>query len=109
VSASILRAGDLVYRVIEIDPPNEGPITWQVTSAVVKSASAKQIQLKTYLPGLWRTRFKPNMLGRTFFETPLGAIQWFSAAQRGEIETMDRRRKQAERAIAWATAQEGVK
>jgi hypothetical protein len=106
----MLRPGDLVYRVMEIDPPDEKqPYTWQVTSAIVERASAKQIKLKTYLPGLWRTLFNPEVLGNTFFETPLGAIQWFLTQQRGELETLERKRKQAERAIAWATSQEGVK
>ena len=104
-----LRAGDLVYRVIEIDPPDDGPVTWKVTSAIVTQASDKQIRLETYLPGLWNVIFKADALGHLFFETPLGAIQWFIAAQRREIETLDRRRKQAERAIEWATSQESMR
>jgi hypothetical protein len=102
----MLRPGDLVYRVIEIDPPDASPVTWKVTSAIVKRASTKQITLKTYLPGLWNVRFEPNMLGQLFFETPLDAIQWFLASQRSEIETLERQRAHVERAITWATAQE---
>lgn len=104
-----LRAGDLVYRVIEDDPPDEGPHTWKVTKVVVVSASGKLIKLKTNFYGLFRTRFAPDALGRVFFETPLGAIQWFLTARRDEIESLDRRRAEAERAITWATSQEGFK
>lgn len=104
-----LRAGALVYRVIEDDPPDKGPHTWKVTSVVVASASAKQIKLKIYFPGLYRTRFDPDALGRVFFETPLQALQHFLIAQRMEIEALDRRRVEAARAVAWAVGQEGMK
>lgn len=97
-----LKAGDLVYRVIEVDPPGEGRNTWKVASVVVERASAKQIKLKTYFAGLWRTTFDPDALGRAFFETPLRAVQAFLTAQHHEIESLDRHRKEAERAIAWA-------
>jgi hypothetical protein len=97
-----LRAGDLVYRVIEEDPPGEGPFTWKVMSILVERASTKQIKLKKSFPGLSPRQFDPSALGRAFFETPLRAVQHFLAAQRSEIEAFDRRRAKAERAIAWA-------
>ena len=105
---STLKAGDLVYRVIEHDPPGKGRSTWKVASTVVERASAKQVKLKAYFAGLWRTTFDPDALGRAFFDSPLGAVQAFLAARRDEIESIDRQRKEAERAIAWAEAQEGV-
>jgi len=104
-----LRAGNLVYRVIEVDPPGEGLHTWKVVSAVVERASVKQIKLKTLLGGLWNKQFDPDALGRLFFETPLQAIQHFLTVQRLEIESLDRRRIAAERAIAWAASQLGMK
>lgn len=103
-----LKAGDLVYRVIEHDPPGKGRNTWKVASVVVERASAKQVKLKTYFTGLWRTTFDPDALGRAFFETPLRAVQAFLAGRRNEIESLDRQRKEAERAIAWANSQEGL-
>lgn len=105
-----LKAGDLVYRVIEIDPPPDSrePHTWKAASVVLERASDHQIKLKTPLPGHNGTVFKPDALGRLFFETPLQAIQFFLAARRLEIESLDRRRKEAERAVAWATSQKGM-
>ena len=102
----MLRAGDMVYRVVEVDPPGDVRHTWKVSSAVVKHASDKQIKLKTYLSGTFRVQYDPSALGRVFFETPSAAIEAFLAHQRGEIESLDRRRAEADRAIAWATAQE---
>jgi hypothetical protein len=104
-----LKAGHLVYRVIEIDPPNEGLHTWKAACVAVKHASARQIWLKSSFSGLSGTRFKPDALGRHFFETPLQAIQHFMIARSLEIESLDRKRTEAERAIAWAASQEGMK
>jgi hypothetical protein len=104
----MLNAGDLVYRVIEIDPPDSGLSTWKVASVIVERASVKQIKLKTHFYGLFRTRFDPSEFSRVFFETPLQAIRHFLIAQQGEIESFDRRRQHAERAIAWAGSQEGM-
>ena len=101
--------GHIVYRVIEDDPPGKGPHTWKVVAIAVAHASVKQIKLKTFMPGSYRTRFTPDALGRVFFETPLQAIQHFLIAQRMEIEALDRRRAEADRAIAWAMNQEGMK
>lgn len=103
-----LKAGDLVYRVVQHDPPGKKPHTWKIVTAVVEHASTKQIKLKTYFQGLWRTRFEPHALGSSFFETPRAAIQYFLTSARREIETLESRRKDAERAIAWATSQEGM-
>lgn len=97
-----LRAGDLVYRVVEVDPPTKGPHTWEVAAIAVKQASAKQIRLKACFAPLWRTQFTPYALGRAFFTTPAAAIAAFLAAQRRELESLDRRRKDTERAVAWA-------
>ena len=106
-----LRAGDLVYRVIEVDPPPDvcEPHTWKVVSAVVERASARQVKLKTRLLGLGNMVFEPSAFGRLFHETPLQAIQHFLTEKRLEVESLDRRRKVADRAIAWASSQEGVK
>ena len=106
--ASSLKAGCLVYRVVEVDPDERGPHTWKAACVVVAHASDRQIKLKRPLPGNGGTVFKPDAIGRLFFETPLQAIQFFLIARRLEIESLDRRRKEAERAIAWATSQEGM-
>lgn len=105
-----MKANTLVYRVVEVDPPPDerGPHTWKAAAVVVERASDRQVKLKTPLPGNGGTVFKPDALGRLFFETPLQAIQFFLAARRLEIESLDRRRKEAERAVAWATSQEGM-
>ena len=110
-SGTPLRAGDLVYRVIEDDPPPDvvQPHTWKAAAVVVDQASAKQIKLKSYFQGLGNKVFSPDAFGRLFFETPLQAIQHFLIERRLEIESLDRRRKQAERAVTWATSQEGMK
>ena len=102
-----IAAGNLVYRVVEVDPPGDGPFTWKAACVVVERASDRQVKLKTPFSGIGRTVFDPSALGRVFFETPLQAIQFFLTAQRLEIESFDRRRKEAERAIAWAMSQEG--
>ena len=106
-----LRAGDLVYRVVEIDPPpdDQGPYTWKAAAVIVERASAKQIKLKTPFSGIARTIFQPDAFGRLFFASPLQAIQSFLIERRLEIESFERRRKEAERAIAWAESQEGMK
>ena len=105
-----MKAGTLVYRVVEVDPPPDkrGPHTWKAACVVVERASERQVKLETPLPGHGGTVFKPDALGRLFFETPLQAIQFFLTARRVEIEALDRRRAEAERAIAWATSQEGM-
>lgn len=107
---SALKAGSVVYRVIEVDPPPDKreSHTWKATAIVVERASAKQIKLKTFLPGHGGTVFTADALGRLFFESPLQAIRFFLAARRFDIESLDHRRKEAERAIAWATSQEGM-
>jgi hypothetical protein len=106
-----LRTGDVVYRVVEVDPAPmlPGPHTWKAVSRVVERASAKQIKLKTAFPGYDRVLFDPSAFGRAFFETPLQAIQHFLAERRLEIDALDRKRKEAARAITWAETQEGVK
>lgn len=108
---SCLKAGSVVYRVIEVDPPSDvrDLHTWKAAAAVIAKASAKQVKLKTPFPGLARTLFTPSALGRSFFETPLQAIQFFLIERRLEIESLDRRRQEAERAIAWAESQSDTK
>ena len=103
-----LKAGTVVYRVVEVDPPTKEEHTWKAAAILVERASSRQIKLKTPLPQHAGTVFKPEALGRLFFETPLQAIQHFLAARRLEIEYFDRRRQKAERAIAWAETQEGM-
>jgi hypothetical protein len=105
-----LHAGVIVYRVVEIDPPPDVDERhcWKVAAATVERGSVKQIKLRAPFPGLTRTVFDPSAFGRAFFETPLQAIRAFLAERRLEIEAIDRRRKDVERAIAWATSQEGV-
>ena len=105
-----MKAGHLVYRVVEVDPPPDKyeRHTWKAACVIVERASARQVKLKTPFDGLARTVFQPSALGRIFFETPLQAIQFFLVGRRLEIESIDRRRKEAERAIAWATSQEGM-
>jgi hypothetical protein len=105
-----VKANTLVYRVTEVDlhPDERGPHTWKAACVVVDKASDRQVKLKTPLPGHGGTVFKPDALGRLFFETPLQAIQFFLTARRLEIESIDRRRAEAERAVAWATSQEGM-
>ena len=110
VDHGTLHAGNVVYRVVEIDPPPDvrGRHTWKAAAVVVARASKRQIKLKTPFPGLARTLFQPWAFGRVFFERPLQAIQFFLTEQRLEIESLDRRRKEAERAVSWATSQEGM-
>lgn len=105
-----LHAGTVVYRVDEIDPPPDipGPHTWKVATAIVERASPKQIRLKKPFPGLARVVFTPDAFGCAFFETPLQAIQAFLTERRLEVESISRRKKEAERAIAWAESQEGM-
>jgi hypothetical protein len=105
-----LKTGSVVYRVAEVDPPPDvhEKHTWKAAAVIVEKASDRQIKLKTPLPGHGGTVFKPDALGRSFFETPLQAIQFFLTERRLEIESLDRRRKEAERALAWATNQDGV-
>jgi hypothetical protein len=99
-----MKADTIVYRVVEDDlqPDKPGLHTWKVASVIVERASDRQIKLKTRLPGHGGTLFNPNALGRHFFTTPLQAIQFFKAERHLEIEKIDRLRKEAVRAIAWA-------
>jgi hypothetical protein len=106
-SATPLHAGAVVYRVIEVDPPSDvpGQYTWQAGTAIVERASDKQIKLKRAFHGFARLVFEPSALGRYFFETPEQAIQAFLTERRNEIETLNYKRKAAERALAWAEDQ----
>lgn len=105
----MLKADSVVYRVVEVDPADEDePHTWKVAAITVQAASARQIRLKTYFSGIARRVFHPDALGRTFFETPLQAVQHFLASQQLEIESLDRKKRTVERAIAWARGQEGM-
>lgn len=99
-----LRAGDLVYRVIEVDLPTEAPHTWEVASVVVRHVGAKQIKLARCFASVWRVLFDLDALGRVFFATPAAAITAFLTERRSELETLERRRQDAERAITWAIA-----
>ena len=101
----VLRVGDLVYIVTEVDPPTRGPHTWEVTSFGVTYASAKQIKLDRCAATLWSTRYQPDALGRIFFETPDAAIAAFLTAKRSNLESLERRRTDTERAITWAINQ----
>ena len=107
-----LRTGSnitvLVYRVVEDDPAGEGKHTWKAAAIAVERASARQIKLARPLPGHGGTVFKPTDLGRLFFESPLQAIRHFLTGRRMEIESLDRRRAEVERAIAWAKSQEEI-
>lgn len=107
VSGTPLHAGAVVYRVIEVDPPPDvlEPHTWEAASVSVERASDKQIKLKRPFQGLARTVFEPTAIGRVFFETPQQAIQCFLTERRNEIMSLDRRRKEAARALAWAEGQ----
>jgi len=106
-SGTPLHAGNVVYRVIEVDLPPDihGPHTWQVGSVVIERASEKQIKLRSLFPGLPRLVFEPSAFGRYFFETPQQAIQTFLAERRSELVALEHRRKAAERALAWAEGQ----
>lgn len=110
---SLLRANHtltvIVYRVAEDDPVGPGLHTWKVVAIPVEYATPKQIKLKKPLPGSGGTVFKPDAYGRLFFETPLQAIRHFLTVKRFEIESLDRKRAEADRAIAWATSQEGMR
>lgn len=98
-----LKADDLVYSVIEYDPPEEGARhTWKVESRVVKQASERQITLKSFFPGHFRINFTPTALGLAFFATPQLAIEAFAEKQRANMEDLDRKRREAERALMWA-------
>lgn len=105
---SALKAGSLVYRVVEVDPPDSGPHTWKVACVAVAKASDRQILLKHRFVGLANIRFEPGAFGRIFFETPLQALQHFLTARRLDVESLARKREEAERAIAWTTNQEGM-
>lgn len=103
-SGTSLHAGTLVYRVIEDDPPPDvrGPHTWKVKGIVVERASDKQIKLQRPFNGLARKVFEPTALGHFFFETPQQARQSFLTERRAEVESLLRKKKEAERALAWA-------
>lgn len=98
-----LKPGDLVYRVVEHDPP-AGEHTWRIETAQVKSCSDRMIILKNTAPsklGLWGTRFKPDMLGVLFFVSEEEALLHFVRKQRVAVESAERAITEARRAIAW--------
>jgi hypothetical protein len=106
--STTLRAGTCVYRVVEDDPPGAGLHTWKVACVAVEKASARQIRLARRFDGLASIWFDPDALGRLFFETPLQAIQFFLTARRLEMESLERKKAEAARAIAWAAGQPGM-
>lgn len=100
-----LKPGDLVYRVVEIEPPVEGRdllYTWKSQAVAVEKASERQIKLRTNFYGMGRKLFTPDAYGRVFFATPRLAILHFVAERKLEIESLDRKRADAVRAIEWA-------
>lgn len=107
--STILKPGTCVYRVVEDDLPDGEPRhTWKVACVTVEKASDRQVQLSKRFQGLANIRFEPEALGRYFFETPLQAIQAFLTERRLEMETLERKRATATRAIEWAVVQPGV-
>lgn len=102
-----LKPGDKVYRVVECDPP-EGSHTWQIESREVAQASDKRITLKSYFSGIYRMRWDAIMLGRMFHATPLDALTYFINSKRSEIESLESRVRDAERALVWATTVEAT-
>jgi hypothetical protein len=104
-----LKAGHLVYRVVEVDlPDDKSPHTWKVACVVVEKASTRQVKLRGRFNGLGNILFEPSALGRLFFESPLQAIQFFLTERQLETESLDRKKKTAERAVAWAFGQAGM-
>jgi hypothetical protein len=106
--STTLRAGSCVYRVVEDDPPDAGLHTWRVACVTVEKASARRVRLAKRFDGLANILFEPDALGRLFFETPLQAIQFFLTARRLEMESLERKKAEAARAIAWAAGQPGM-
>jgi hypothetical protein len=106
--STALKTGSLVYRVVEVDPPDETLYTWKVACITVEKASDRQVRLMKRFDGLANILFEPDALGRLFFESPLQAIQFFLTERRLEMESLERKKATAERAIAWATSQEGM-
>jgi hypothetical protein len=101
-----LTANCVVYRVVpyvghddETNPPNHA-----VEARIVKSAG-KMITLARSFTDRLKTRYDQKALGRVFFETPLQAITNFAAEQRIAIDSADRARHRAERALFWAYEQ----
>jgi hypothetical protein len=89
-TAPALKPGDKVYMVGPRRRVAGGPEhqpEWQILVETVKSASAKQIALVDYLPGLPHKIFPPNALGRLFHRTPSEANEAFrdlrASAHRG--------------------------
>jgi hypothetical protein len=103
-----LKAGTIVYRVVEVDPPDDTPHTWKVACVTVERASGRQVKLQRRFVGVSNVLFEPSALGRIFFETPLQAIRFFLTARLLELESLARKKTEAARAIAWASCQEGM-
>lgn len=96
----------VLYKVVEADPAPgvEGLHSWEV-QARQADVSDRQIRLKHPFSSGFGTRFKRdgrNSIGWIFFETPLQAINYFLLAKREEVLSYERRKAEAERAIAWA-------
>ncbi len=102
-----LKPGDHVYRVVELDQPDDRGIhTWEMLAMEIKTASDRRIELVKTYPNITGIRFEPSALGRIFFPTPGDALARFMVDQEQMIESCRRCTATAERALLWALARE---
>jgi hypothetical protein len=96
----------VVYRVAPYIRHDDEPETTPKYRVEARDAKAgKMIALARPFTDLSKTCYSQKALGRIFFETPLQAIVNFAANQRLAIESADRARREAERALFWAYTQ----
>lgn len=104
----VLEAGDVVYRVTEVDHHDQEEHTWRPQAIVVEQTSPRQIKLRTPFNGLARKVYAPDAYGRVFFATPRQAIRHFREVTTLEVEALKRRQHEAARALAWAGREESI-
>lgn len=98
-----MRVGESVYRVVELDLPDEREHTWMVTSRrVVKIRKDGKFILDSPFSGMPTKVMGSHCLGTFFYLTPADALSDFRASRERDFKTAERMCATAQRAVDWS-------
>lgn len=100
MTESLLKPGDLVYKVI--DCGDDFP---SVCSVKIQSASVTLIRLARPFPFVFGTNFNAASLGTIFSRSAVGAIELHRVLMERDRESAKRDIARADLEIAWCDAQ----
>jgi hypothetical protein len=100
-AAAELAPGNTLYRVIEVDLPDDRIHTWKVENYHVTGVRRDGSFTFDRIVGSARVH-KAFLLGMAYHRTPEAAVMAFAAEQRAKIASAQRSIAEAARAIEWA-------